>query len=198
MLNPSSIFWLQLSCCSVITNQRFISFPCLLLLDTFLLTIPLSYTCSLLFTKGGKDFPLSASKGQTVPAQLPLSSSWAHLAPWMVSLSTVGLLSPSGAGTTWPPEERSNQSKDKNKPSATVQGTAPRGTSPTWGQAEEGAKFLLHPRRSLHKVTGGLHKTLKGDSLAVCAQATYYYELGKYILAVFNRNAWQPLKDLSS
>lgn len=88
------------------------------------------------------------------------SSHWAvpeaHLAPWIVSLSTVGLLSPNKAGTTWPPEESSDQSKDKNKLAATVQGTAPRGTSPTWGQPEEGAKFLLHPRRNLHKVTGGL------------------------------------------
>lgn len=154
MLNLSSIFWLQLSCCSMIMNQRFISFPCLLLLDTFLLSIPLSYTCSLLFTKGGKDFPLSASKGQAVPAQLPLSSSWSSPR----SMNSFSELSPSGAGTTWPPGERSNQSKDKNKLTATVQGTALRGTSPAWGQPEEGAKFLLHPRRSLHKVTGGLQK----------------------------------------
>lgn len=198
MLNLWSTFWLQLSCCSMIMNQRFVSFPCLLL-DTFLLTIPLSYTCSLLFTKGGKKTFLSLLPRAR---RCQPSSHWAvpqaHLAPWIVSLSAVGPLSPNKAGTTWPPEERSNQSKDKNKLTATVQGTAPRGTSPAWGQPEEGAKILLHPGRSLHKVTRGLRRTLRESLWQFCAQAVYCYELGKYILVVFNRNASQPLKDLSS
>lgn len=198
MLNLWSTFWLQLSCCSMIMNQRFVSFHVYFFL-THSCSPSLSVTHALCFSqKEEKTFLSLLPRARRCQPSSHWAVPQAHLAPWIVSLSTVGPLSPNKAGTTWPPEERSNQSKDKNKLTATVQGTAPRGTSPAWGQPEEGAKILLHPGRSLHKVTRGLRRTLRESLWQFCARAVYCYELGKYILVVFNRNASQPLKDLSS
>lgn len=98
------------------------------------------------------------------------SSHWtvpqAHLTPWIVSLSTVGLLSLNKAGRTWPREERCNQPKDKNKLAATSsQGTAPRGTSPTWGQAEARCQVSVTAREKFAQVYRRITQNWKGDSL---------------------------------
>lgn len=140
-------------------SLRLIFFPRLLLPDAFLFAIPLCYTRSLLYTKGEKAFPFPAPKEQTVPAQLPVSSS--SSSPHPLSSSTVR------SGTTQPEQNRQNLALRRKIPSiqgqkpahSSTEATAPRGCSRAWGQPKEGAKFLLQPGRSLHGVTGGLRRT---------------------------------------